>query len=128
MPLLAMTARSIVSGSVHESTPLRWMSELQRRCREYGYAFAVTLAAVATIVALPGTAPSDDPVYTPLALALVAGLLLTVRLSPNRRSAALVLLPAMAIDARFGLAALPALAYAAILVNLIRGIRGPRVV
>jgi signal transduction histidine kinase len=127
MSLLAMTARSIVSRSMPDTTPLRFMSGLQRRCREYGYAFAVTLAAVASIFALPGTAPSDDPVYTPLALALVAGLLLTVRLSPNRRSAALVLLPAMAMDARFGLAALPALAYAAIVVNLIRGLRGPRV-
>src|SRR5258708_344953 len=128
MSISAMTARSIVSGSVHESARLRWLRGLQRRCREYGYAFALTLAATATIFALPGTAPSTDPVYAPLALALVAGLLLTVRLSPNRPSAALVLLPAMAMDARFGLAALPALAYAAVVVNLARGLRGPRVV
>jgi signal transduction histidine kinase len=127
MSLLAMSTRSIVSRSVHESAPLRWLGGLQRRCREYGYAFAVTLAAVATIFALPGTAPSDDPAYVPMALALVAGLLLTVRLSPNRPPAALVLLPAMAVDARFGLAALPALAYAAVIVSLIRGVRGPRV-
>src|ERR1051325_9487763 len=63
-----------------------------------------------------------------MALALVVGLLLTVRLAPDRLGSALVLLPAMAVDARFGLAALPALAYAAILVSLLRGPRGAQVV
>ena len=102
-------------------------SGLRRHAAEYGYAAAVSLAAVGVIVGLPGTAPSDDQTFAPLALALFVGFLLTVRLAPGRPGAALVLLPAMAIDARFGLAALLAVAYAAIVVNLIRGLRGPRV-
>jgi signal transduction histidine kinase len=63
-----------------------------------------------------------------MALALTVGFLLTVRLAPHRAAGALVLLPAMAIDARFGLTALPMLAYVAIVANLIRGMRGPRVI
>jgi len=103
------------------------MNSLQRQASDYGYAFAVTLAAVVAIVALPDTRPSTDLVFAPLALALFAGFLLTVRLAPGRPSAALVLLPAMAVDARLGLAALLAVGYAAIVVNLVRGLRGPRV-
>src|SRR6202048_2700918 len=99
-----------------------------RHARDYGYTVVVGLAALATIYGLPGTHPSTNAIYAARVLALVVGLLLTVRLAPNRLGSALVLLPAMAVDARFGLAALPALAYAAILVNLLRGPRGPRVV
>jgi signal transduction histidine kinase len=98
------------------------------RIREYAYALAIGLAAVAVMLLLPGTAPSSDAFYAPLSLALFAGFLLTVRLAPDRPAAALVLVPAMALGARFGLAALPAVAYAAILVTLIRRVRGPRVV
>jgi signal transduction histidine kinase len=88
---------------------------------------AIVLASVATLVGLPDTAPASDPIYAPLSLALFTGLLLTVRLAPNRPPSALVLVPAMVLHARFGLAALPAIAFAALLVNLIRGLRGPRV-
>ena len=105
-----------------------WTGVAPRRASDYAYTAAIGLAALATIFALPGTLPSTDPVYAPMALALVVGLLLTVRLAPNRLGSALVLLPAMAVDARFGLAALPALGYAAILVNLLRGPRDTRVV
>src|SRR5437588_5942336 len=127
MAIWSMTAPRISGPSVAAAPFGRWMNSLQRQASEYGYAFAVTLAAVVTIVALPDTTPSTDLVFAPLALALFAGFLLTVRLAPGRPSAALVLLPAMAIDARLGLAALLAVAYAAIVVNLIRGLRGPRV-
>ena len=99
-----------------------------RRARDYAYTVAIGVAALATIFFLPATVPSGDPIYAPMALALVVGLLLTVRLAPDRLGSALVLLPAMAVDARFGLAALPALAYASILVSLLRGPRGPQVV
>lgn len=92
------------------------------------YTLVVGLAAVAAIVALTGTWPITDSMYAPMALALTVGLLLTVRLAPYRHGGALVLLPAMIIDARFGLAALPMLAYVAIVTNLIRGMRGPRVI
>jgi signal transduction histidine kinase len=99
-----------------------------RPARDYAYTVGIGLAALAAIYALPGTQPSADPIYAPMALALIVGLLLTVRLAPNRLGSALVLLPAMAVDQRFGLAALPALAYAAILVNLLRGPHDARVV
>ncbi len=92
------------------------------------YTLLIGAAAVAGLVVLPGTTPSSDEVYAPMALALAVGMLLTVRLSPSRAAGALVLLPAMAIDARFGLAALPMVAYVAIVANLLRGLRGPRVV
>src|SRR5439155_4946182 len=49
-------------------------------------------------------------------------------LAPYRTGGALVLLPAMAIDARFGLAALPMIAYVGITINLVRGLRGQRVI
>src|SRR5882762_5257050 len=127
MAIWSMTAPRISGPSVAAAPFGRWMNSLQRQVSDYGYAFAVALAAVGTIVALPDTIPSTDLVFAPLALALFAGFLLTVRLAPGRPSAALVLLPAMAIDARLGLAALLAVGYAAIVVNLIRGLRGPRV-
>src|SRR6202158_2734406 len=79
-----------------------------RRARDYAYTVGIGLAALATIFALPGTQPSTDPIYAPMALALVVGLLLTVRLAPNRLGSALGLIPAMAVGARFGVAAVPA--------------------
>src|SRR5579872_6827047 len=94
----------------------------------FRYTCVVALFAVAITVALTGTWPNADPVYAPMGLALAAGLLLTVRLAPYRPGGALVLLPAMAMDARLGLAVLPMLAYVAIVVNLARGMRGQRVV
>jgi signal transduction histidine kinase len=100
---------------------------LPRRARQYGYTFAVSLVAVGAIVSLPGTALSDDPMFALMAPALFIGFLLTVRLTPSQPGTALVVLPAMAMDARFGLAALISVGYVAIVVNLIRGLRGPRV-
>src|SRR5207253_6971617 len=73
-----------------------------------------------------GTAPSADAVYAPLSLAVMVGMLLTVRLTPHRPPAAMLLVPAMVMDARFGLAGLPAMAYAALLIHFVRGVRGPR--
>ncbi|GAC1326273.1 MAG: hypothetical protein NVSMB2_25230 [Chloroflexota bacterium] len=94
----------------------------------YGYAVVIVLITLAALIGLPGTAPSADPIYVPLSLALLAGMMLTIRLAPVRPAAALVLLPAMVLDARFGLAALPAVAYVGIVVNLVRGVRGSRVI
>src|SRR5215208_6278717 len=127
MSMSATIAPSITKRSVQPSAASRLPREFQRQAREWSYAAAVSAAAVATMMVVPGTAPSSDLLYVPMTLALVAGLLLTVRLRPTRPAAAMVLLPAMAMNARFDLAALPALAYAAILVSLVRGVRGPRV-
>jgi signal transduction histidine kinase len=95
--------------------------------RAYIYALPISLVAVAAMFALPGSGPSGDIIYLPMALAILVGLLLTVRLAANRPVASLVLVPAIAMDARFGFAALPAVAYVAIVASLIRGVRGPRV-
>jgi signal transduction histidine kinase len=127
MAMRTMTAPKLTRTAFAGAASSRWAGGLQRHATEYGYAFAVSLAAVGAIVGLPSTTPSNDQAFAPMALALCVGFLLTVRLAPGQPSAALVLLPAMAIDARFGLAALVAVGYAAIVVNLIRGLRGPRV-
>jgi signal transduction histidine kinase len=127
MAIWSMTAPKLSGAAFDAGAVGRLTHGLQRRTGEYGYAFAVSLAAVGAIVGLPGATPSTDQAYAPLALALFVGFLLTVRLAPGRPGAALVLLPAMAMDERFGLAALLALGYTAIAVNLIRGVRGPRV-
>jgi|SRR5579859_6364893 len=95
--------------------------------RPLGYTIGVTLAATVAVIALTDAWPVTDPVFAPMALALAVGMLLTVRLAAYRAGGAMVLLPAMALDARFGLAALPLVAYVAISVNLLRGMRGPRV-
>ena len=98
--------------------------------RRFRYTFVVADLALAAVAAsvLMGTLPNADQVYAPMALALAVGLLLTVRLAPYRPGGALVLLPAMALEARFGLGALLMLAYVSIVVNLIRGMRGARVI
>src|SRR5258707_5201632 len=127
MAIWSMTAPRISGRRVAAAPFGRWMNSLQRQASDYWYASAVTLAAVVAIVALPDTAPSTDLVFAPLALALFTGFLLTVRLAPGRPSAALVLLPAMVIDARLGLAALLAVGYAAPAVNPIRRFLCPRV-
>jgi len=92
------------------------------------YTLVVAGLGLAAIVVLTGTWPNTDALYLPMALAMTVGTLLTVRLAPYRPGGALVLLPAMAVDARFGLAALPMLAYVAIVANLVRGMRGTRVI
>ena len=107
--------------------PRRWLSHLPGRFGDYAYAAAISLAALAATVVVKGTVPSTDEAYAPLAIALIVGLLLTVRLAPGRAPAAMVLIPALVFDARFGAAALPAVAYSGIVANLLRGVRGPRV-
>src|SRR5689334_10997432 len=92
------------------------------------YTLVVSALALIAIFGLTGSLPSGDTVYAPMALALAVGLLLTVRLAPYQAGGALVLLPAMAVDARFGLAALPMVGYVAIVINLVRGMRTQRVV
>src|ERR1051326_2088020 len=97
-----------------------WLSPLR-------YTLLVSLAALVAVIALTTTWPVTDQVYAPMALALGVGMLLTIRLAAYQPGGAVVLLPAMALDARFGLAALPLVAYVALTINLLRGMRGPRV-
>jgi signal transduction histidine kinase len=92
------------------------------------YTLLISLVALLAIVGLTGTWPVTDQVYAPMALAFGVGMLLTVRLAAYQPGGAVVLLPAMALDARFGLAALPLVAYVALTMNLLRRMRGPRVV
>jgi signal transduction histidine kinase len=100
---------------------------LRNQLTRLGYTLVLASVALGVIFALTTTWPVTDQVYAPMALALALGLLLTVRLAAYRAGGALVLLPAMALEARFGLAALPLVAYVVVVVNLLRGMRGPRV-
>ncbi len=96
--------------------------------RDYVYTAAVTLAAVVIMTTLSSTSMIVDQAFLPLSCALAVGLLLTVRLAPGHPGAALVVLPAIAVDARLGIAVLPALLCAAIVANYVRGVRGLSVV
>jgi signal transduction histidine kinase len=107
--------------------PVRPRRRLPARLRAYAYAAGMGLLSLLVVLGL-STWTSRDEVYAALTIAAIIGLLLTIRLAPNRPGAALVLVPAMAIDARLGLAALPAFAFAAVLANVIRGLRGPRLI
>src|SRR5689334_9411166 len=108
-----------------------WSTSARRLARHLigplRYTVLITLAALVAVVALTDVWPVTEHVYAPMALALAVGMLLTVRLAPYQTGGAQVLLPAMALEARFGLAALPLIAYVAITINLLRGMRGPRV-
>ena len=98
------------------------------RLRDFAYSALVLLAALATIVAFSGTTMSTEDVFVPLSCALAVGLLLTVRLAPGHPGAALIVLPAIVVDARLGLSVLPALLFASILMDLVRGVRGAAVI
>src|SRR5215207_8369367 len=106
------------------TAPASWWPRSQR-VREWAYATVISVVTLGVVLGLGGLESSADPLYAPLGLALMVGLLLTVRLAPGQPGAALVLLPAMAVDARFGLDALPAVAFVALVANLARGLRGP---
>jgi signal transduction histidine kinase len=80
----------------------------------------VTVGAAALALFLPGAAPSADPVYAPLGAALLLGSLLVVRLRPDDAGTPLLFLPAIVAEARFGAAALPALAFATLCARLAR--------
>jgi signal transduction histidine kinase len=119
-----LTAEPLILGSL-ANTPI---FNRVRALEPFRYTVIVAVAALLVAFGLPGTAPSPQAAYAPLAVALLVGWLLTVRLVPGRPGAALILLPCIVLFARFGLAGVPALAYASIVANLLRGLRGPGVV
>jgi signal transduction histidine kinase len=108
----------------HVGDPARWLGTFGRS--GLAYTLAVSLATFLACL-LPGAAPSADQTYAPLGVAVMLGWLLTVRLSPGAPGAALLVVPALALHARFGLAGLPVVACTGVLANLARGVRGPRV-
>jgi signal transduction histidine kinase len=69
--------------------------------------------------------PSAEPAYAPLGAGLLAGALLAVRLRPGESGSTLLVIPALVAEGRFGLAALPAVAYASLVASLVRRVRGP---
>jgi signal transduction histidine kinase len=97
---------------------------LSERQRAYAYAGALTAITAGVLVLTPDARPSADPTYAPLGAALLAGALLTVRTRPHESGATLLLIPALAAEARFGLAALPAIAYTSLLASLVRRVFG----
>jgi signal transduction histidine kinase len=95
-----------------------------RAHRAAAYSILTMVLALGAIFTLAGSTWSSEDVYLPLACALAVGMLLTVRQSPGHPGAALVLIPAMAVDARLGLTALPAVLIGSLATNLFRGVRG----
>lgn len=95
--------------------------------RAYTYAGTLAVGALAVLLLVPEARPSPDPTYAPLGAGLLAGTLLTVRVRPGESGTTLLLIPALAADARFGIAALPAVAYASLVGSLVRRVRGPAV-
>jgi signal transduction histidine kinase len=95
--------------------------------RDAAYTVLVTALALSAVIAFADPALTSSEVYLPLASALAVGLLLTVRLAAGHPGSALILLPALIADARLGLSVVPALMFAAIAVNLVRGVRGAHV-
>jgi len=93
--------------------------------RAFAYAAVLTAATLAVLSLTVDARPSSDPAYAPLGAGLLAGALLTVRLRPGESGSTLLIIPALLADARFGLAALPALAYASLVAGLVRRVRGP---
>jgi hypothetical protein len=85
---------------------------------------ALSGAAVLGIGALAESRPSLDPAYAPLGAALIVGALLTARARPGTALTSFVVVPALVAYVRFGAAALPALAYASVVANLVHGVRG----
>jgi signal transduction histidine kinase len=85
---------------------------------------ALTATAVLGIGALAESGPSPDPAYAPVGAALIVGALLTARARPGSTLTSFVVVPAVVAYARFGAAALPAVAYASLVANLVHGVRG----
>ena len=85
---------------------------------------ALTGAAVLSIGALAESRPSPEPAYAPVGAALIVGALLTARARPGAALTSFVVVPALVAYVRFGAAALPAVAYASLVANLVHGLRG----
>src|SRR5438270_665607 len=93
--------------------------------RAYADAAALTAGALAVLILAKDARPSAEPAYAPLGAGLLAGALLAVRLRPGESGSTLLVIPALVAEGRFGLAALPALAYASLVASLVRRVRGP---
>jgi signal transduction histidine kinase len=90
----------------------------------YIYAGLALAAAAGALLGVPGAQPSPDPAYALVGAGLVVGALLAVRLRPGEPGTPLLLIPALLAEARFGSAALPAVAYASLVGALVRRTRG----
>lgn len=114
---------SVLAQPEAGSTPAArgWLSPTRRA---YAYAGTLAAGALAVLLLTPDARPSADPTYAPLGAGLLAGTLLTVRLRPRESGASLLVIPALAAEARFGMAALPALAYTSLVGNLVRRVSG----
>jgi signal transduction histidine kinase len=83
------------------------------------YLGLLTLVALGALALSPWLVIPTEAAYLPLAAAIAVGALLTIRLQPGASGATLIVLPAIVAFARFGSAALPALALASALGGLV---------
>src|SRR5205823_8916620 len=75
MAIWSTAASRAGASPAHHGAAAGWANRRLRMVTAYGYPFAVSLAAAGAIVLLPGTAPSSEPIFAPLALALFVGFL-----------------------------------------------------
>ena len=105
------------AGSRSAAARAGWLSPARRAAL---YAGALFVLALAVLPLTAGARPSSDVAYAPMGAALLIGALLTVRLRPGEAGSTLLLIPALAAEARFGAAALPAVLYTSLLAGLAR--------
>jgi signal transduction histidine kinase len=85
----------------------------------------LSACALAVLILAGDARPSPEPAYAPLAAGLLAGALLSVRLRPGTPRSSFLIVPAIVAEGRFGLAALPAVAFASLVASLVRRVSGP---
>lgn len=113
-------AASVPAGPMRARVPRLWQTRTAPAARRTIACALLVATAAALAAVVPGVVPVPQPAYTPLALALVVGALLTVRVAPGARAGTLLLGPLLVAYTRFGAAALPALVFAVLVAGLVR--------
>lgn len=111
---------SVPAGPMRARIPPFWQARGRPGIRRTVACALLVGTAAALAAVVPGVVPAPQPAYTPLALALVVGALLTVRVAPGARAGTLLLGPLLVAYSRFGAAALPALVFAVLVAGLVR--------
>ena len=110
------------AGSSAPRVVLGWLRPARRA---YLYAAILVTVTLSVMTLAVDARPSADPAYAPLGAGLLAGALLAMHVRPGESGSTLLVIPALVAEGRFGLAALPALAYASLVASLVRRVRGP---
>ena len=93
--------------------------------RAAAYAGVLSAGTLAVLILADEAKPSPEQAYAPVGAGLLAGALLRVRLRSGTPGSSLLIVPAIVAEGRFGLAALPAVAFASLAAGLVRRVWGP---